>query len=52
MNEYFRKSPEETLKMLDASVNGLSEEDINNKREQFGFNELEEGKRRVHCRFY
>lgn len=46
MSEYFRKSPEETLKMLGASADGLRDDDIKNRREQFGFNELEEGRKK------
>ncbi|MHC1685111.1 MAG: cation-translocating P-type ATPase [Clostridiaceae bacterium] len=46
MKEFYRKSPEEALKLLEVTDKGLTSEEVEKRREQFGFNELEEGKRK------
>ena len=42
MSEFFRLSTEEAKKEMDVSEEGLHTEQIQKRREQFGFNELEE----------
>lgn len=46
MKEFYRKSSDEALKLLSTTDNGLTEEEIKKLREQYGFNELEETKRK------
>lgn len=46
MRGYYEKSPEESLKMLEVTSNGLNDEEIKKRRDKYGFNELEEAARR------
>ncbi|WP_019415294.1 calcium-translocating P-type ATPase, PMCA-type [Paenisporosarcina sp. TG20] len=46
MNDVFRKTSGEVLKTLDVTEAGLNTEDVHKRREQHGYNELEEGKRK------
>ncbi|MCQ6275263.1 calcium-translocating P-type ATPase, PMCA-type [Bacillus sp. V3B] len=46
MSEFYRKSAEEVMKSLEVTDKGLSSEEVQKKREQYGFNELAEGKRK------
>ena len=46
MKEFYKKSPEESLELLGVTSKGLSEEEIGKRREQYGFNELEEAARK------
>lgn len=46
MKEFYKKSPEEALKILGVTSKGLNEEEIKKRREQYGFNELEETARK------
>jgi H+-transporting ATPase len=43
--DYKRLSIEETLKALDTSLNGLSEEEVRRRIEKYGYNEVKEGKK-------
>ncbi|MEW5953892.1 MAG: cation-translocating P-type ATPase [Bacillota bacterium] len=47
MSEFYRKSPEETMKTLGVAEQGLHADDVKKRREQCGYNELEEGKRKT-----
>ena len=42
MKEFYKKSPEEVLEILGVTIKGLNDEEIKKRREQYGFNELEE----------
>src|ERR1041384_5361667 len=46
MSEFYRKTSDETLETLGASRTGLSDSDVNQRREKYGYNELAEGKRK------
>ena len=46
MQEYYQKSVDETLKDIGVNQQGLQNSDVVERRKQFGFNELEEGKRK------
>lgn len=46
MKDFHRKSSEEVMNHLGVTDQGLSDADVQKKREQYGFNELEEGKRK------
>jgi len=46
MNEFYRKSSDEVMNTLGVTDKGLSNEEVQKRREQFGFNELAEGKRK------
>jgi P-type Ca2+ transporter type 2C len=46
MNEFHRRTSEEVLKALGAAESGLNDEEIKRRREQYGFNELEETARK------
>src|SRR3954454_14484112 len=46
MSEFYRKSVEEVMKSLRVTDKGLSSEEVQKQREQYGFNELAEGKRK------
>ncbi|RFU68523.1 calcium-translocating P-type ATPase, PMCA-type [Bacillus sp. V59.32b] len=46
MSEFYRQSSDEVMRTLDVSEQGLSADDVQKRREQYGFNELEEAKRR------
>jgi H+-transporting ATPase len=43
--DYKRLSIEGTLKALDTSLNGLSEEEVRRRIEKYGYNEVKEGKK-------
>ena len=44
--EYFLKSTEETEKLLETSVKGLSNEEAKNRLNKYGYNKLEEKKKK------
>ncbi|NMF03584.1 cation-translocating P-type ATPase [Clostridium beijerinckii] len=46
MRGYYEKTPEELLEMLGVTSNGLNDEEITKRREEYGFNELEEAARK------
>lgn len=46
MRGYYEKTPEESLEMLGVTGNGLNDEEITKRREEYGFNELEEAARK------
>lgn len=46
MNEFYKKSPEEALQSLNVTPNGLTTSEVENRRQQYGFNELAEAKRK------
>ena len=46
MTDYYRKSSEEVMKTLGVTDQGLSHDEVQKRHEQYGFNELEEGKRK------
>lgn len=46
MNEYYRQTIEEVMQTLDVKAEGLSSESINERRQQYGFNELAEAKQK------
>lgn len=46
MKDFYRKSPQESLKILNVTDKGLNDEEIKKRREQYGFNELEEVERK------
>lgn len=52
MTDYYRKSVEEVMITLGVTNQGLSHDDVQHKREEFGFNELEEGKRKSTTRIF
>ncbi|WP_028308882.1 calcium-translocating P-type ATPase, PMCA-type [Desulfitibacter alkalitolerans] len=47
MSEFYRKKPEETLKTLGVTEQGLHDDEVKKRREQYGYNELEEGKQKT-----
>ena len=46
MTDFYRKSSEEVMETLGVTDQGLSQDEVQQKREEYGFNELEEGKRK------
>jgi H+-transporting ATPase len=50
--DYRNLSIEETLKALDASLNGLSEEEARKRIEKYGYNEVREEKRNPIAEFF
>lgn len=52
MTDYYRKSSEEVMKTLGVTDQGLSHEEVQQKREEYGFNELEEAKRKSTMRVF
>ena len=52
MTDFYRKSTEEVMQTLGVTDQGLSQEDVLEKREEYGFNELEEGKRKSTLRVF
>ncbi|MBB6451806.1 Ca2+-transporting ATPase [Salirhabdus euzebyi] len=47
MSQFFMKTSREVLDELEATDRGLVSEDIEKRREQYGYNELAEGKRKT-----
>ena len=47
MSEFFRKTSGEVLKELNSTDKGLTTEEVNKRLEQYGYNELAEGKRKT-----
>ncbi|MDW7672997.1 MAG: HAD-IC family P-type ATPase, partial [Bacillota bacterium] len=47
MNHFFMKTSREVLDELNVTDKGLTSEDIDKRREQYGYNELAEGKRKT-----
>ena len=46
MNDFYRKSTDEALKEIGVSEKGLTSQEVDHRREQYGYNELEEGERK------
>lgn len=46
MKDYFKLSSEEALRELNVSEKGLTDEEVEKRRQQYGYNELAEGKRK------
>ena len=46
MSEHYRKSSDEVMKALGVTEKGLSSEEVKKRHEQFGYNELAEGKKK------
>ena len=46
MKDVFRKTSSEVLKTLDVTEAGLNTDDVHKRREQYGYNELDESKRK------
>lgn len=46
LGEWYRKSADEVLRMLNATSNGLTDEEVNARRSQYGYNELKEEKQK------
>ncbi|KAA9031138.1 calcium-translocating P-type ATPase, PMCA-type [Niallia endozanthoxylica] len=46
MSHYYRKTAEEVIEALGVTNQGLSSSEVEKKRTQYGFNELQEGKRK------
>ena len=46
MSEFYRKSTEEVMKSLGVTNKGLTNDEVKKRQEQYGFNELAEGKRK------
>jgi len=46
MSHYYRKTAEEVMESLGVTNQGLSSSEVDQKRTQYGFNELQEGKRK------
>ena len=46
MSEHYQKSSEEVMNTLGVTDKGLTSEEVQKRHEQFGFNELAEGKRK------
>lgn len=46
MSEFYRQASDEVMRTLEVTDRGLSDNDVQKRREQYGFNELEEAKRR------
>ena len=46
MSEHYRKTSDEVMKMLGVTDKGLSSEEVKKRHEQFGYNELAEGKKK------
>ena len=51
MSEFYRKSTVEVMKSLGVTNKGLSNEEVQKRHEQYGFNELAEGKRKSTLQF-
>jgi P-type Ca2+ transporter type 2C len=47
VNDFFRKTSEEVLNDLEVTKKGLTAEEVERRREQYGFNELAEEKRKT-----
>lgn len=52
MKSYYKKSPEESLEVVGVTSKGLNEEEIKKRREEYGFNELEEAARKSHVQVF
>ncbi|QGU96355.1 HAD-IC family P-type ATPase [Clostridium bovifaecis] len=52
MKEAYKKSIEEVMKGLKAAPQGLSDEEVKKRREEQGFNELNEGKKKSTLRVF
>lgn len=52
MTDFYRKSKQDVMRTLGVTDEGLSHEDVLKKREEYGFNELEEGKRKSTLRIF
>ncbi|QAA35386.1 calcium-translocating P-type ATPase, PMCA-type [Clostridium manihotivorum] len=46
MNTFYNKSVEDTMKLLEVKEGGLKDSELDKRREKYGFNELEEGKKK------
>lgn len=52
MNEFYKKSSNEVMEMLGVNDKGLNDEEVKKRREQYGFNELEEAARKSHLQVF
>jgi Ca2+-transporting ATPase len=52
MNEFYKKSSNEVIETLGVTDKGLNDEEIKKRREQYGFNELEEAARKSHLQVF
>ncbi len=52
MNEFYKKSSNEVIETLGVTDKGLNHEEIKKRREQYGFNELEEAARKSHLQVF
>lgn len=52
MSEFYKKTAEEVMKVLAVTNKGLSNEEVAKRREEHGFNELTEGKRKSAIRVF
>ncbi|MBP3040809.1 calcium-translocating P-type ATPase, PMCA-type [Bacillaceae bacterium Marseille-Q3522] len=46
MSDFYQKSPDEVMKALGVTEGGLTTEEVEKRRQQFGYNELAEGKKK------
>lgn len=46
MSDFYKKSPENVLKQLDVTIEGLTDEEVSRRREKYGYNELKEEKQK------
>ncbi|WP_338451223.1 cation-translocating P-type ATPase [Niallia oryzisoli] len=46
MSNYYREKPDDVMKALGVTTSGLRSAEVDKKRERYGFNELQEGKRK------
>ena len=46
MTDFYQQSTDEVMQKLGVTDQGLSHEDVQERRQEYGFNELEEGKRK------
>lgn len=52
MNEFYNKSSNEVMELLGVTDKGLNDEGIKKRREQYGFNELEEAAKKSHFQVF
>ncbi|NPC91707.1 calcium-translocating P-type ATPase, PMCA-type [Bacillus sp. WMMC1349] len=46
MGEYYRKTSDEVIRLLKVTKDGISSDEVDKRREQYGFNELAEAKKK------
>lgn len=52
MNIFYKQTPEEVMKTLVVTKEGLNDIEIKNRREEYGFNELTEGATKSHIQLF